>query len=205
MFKPSMRHTSLCVALSALLFSGTAVSGEKDFKLPIKVDSKFQQVDGKTKTSIFRDDVHITQGTLKIDAEEVELIAGLGKDREVFIARGNPASYSQTMDDGSDISAEAKEIKYEVSTRTLTLSGNAELQQNSSMVTGESIVFNMELEQLIAQGTGENQGRVTTIFQPDSIRQLVGEDDEKDDNGSPESDKQDSQAKKDKQDKNKDK
>lgn len=187
MFKPSMRRTSFFAALSALFFCHVAVAGEKDFKLPIKVDSKFQQVDGKTKTSIFRDDVHITQGTLKIDADEVELIAGMGKDREVFIARGNPASYSQTMDDGSDISAQAEEIKYEVSSRTLTLLGKAELQQNSSRVTGESIVFNMELEQLIAQGTGENQGRVTTIFQPDSLRQLVEGD--KDDSDKQEKDK----------------
>lgn len=180
MFKPFMNLTRafLLCGLCATVFHTHA--GQEDFNLPIKVDSKSQFVDGKTKTSIFREDVHITQGSLTILADEVEVIAALGEGKEVFIARGNPASYSQKMDDGSDISAMAEEIKYEVDTRTLTLDGQAELQQNSSMVKGESIVFNMELEQLVAQGTDESEGRVTTIFRPDSIRKDKA--DNKDDN-----------------------
>ena len=177
MFKPFMNLASIALIGGLSLLSLHVHAGQEDFKLPIKVDSKSQFVDGKTKTSIFRDDVHITQGSLVILADEVEFIAGLGEGKEVFIARGTPASYKQTMDDGSDISAKASEIKYEVDSRTLTLDGQAELQQNSSMVKGESIVFNMELEQLVAQGTDESQGRVTTIFRPDSIRK----NDEKDD------------------------
>ena len=178
MFKPFM-NLARAAFLGALTVTALhAHAGKDDFKLPIKVDSKSQFVDGKTKTSIFREDVHITQGSLVIMADEVEFIAGLGEGKEVFIARGKPASYKQKMDDGSDISAEAEEIKYEVDSRILTLDGQAELQQNSSMVKGESIVFNMELEQLIAQGTDESQGRVTTIFRPDSIRK--DDDDNKD-------------------------
>ena len=170
MFKPFMNLVNVALLAGLSLAASNAFAGKDDFKLPIKVDSKSQFVDGKTKTSIFRDDVHITQGSLVILADEVEFIAGLGEGKEVFIARGKPASYKQQMDDGSDISAEAEEIKYEVATKTLTLEGLAELQQNSSMVKGDSIVFNMELEQLVAQGTDESEGRVTTIFRPDSIR-----------------------------------
>ena len=146
------------------------MAGEKDFDLPIKVDAQSNFFDGKTKTSIFRQDVKITQGTLVILADKVEVIAGLGEGKEIFIARGNPASYQQELDDGTNIRAAAKEIKYEVSNRTLTLTGEAELKQDSSQVKGESIVFNMELEQLIAQGDNSKEGGVTTIFQPDSMR-----------------------------------
>ena len=170
MFKLFLRHKLLLIAGVSCLLSHAAFAGKDDFEQPIKVDSKSQFVDGKSKTSIFRDDVHVTQGSLSIDADEVEVIAGLGEGKEVFIARGKPASYSQKMDDGSDIRAMAEEIRYEVDSRTLTLTGQAELQQNSSRVKGESIVFNMELEQLIAQGNGEAEGRVTTIFQPDALR-----------------------------------
>lgn len=168
MFKPNLHRARLIISL-LVLTTTNAVAAEKDFDLPIKVDSKAQFVDGKTKTSIFREDVRITQGSLKIDADEVEVIANQGEGSEVFIARGNPASYSQTMDDGSAISAAANEIRYELALSTLTLSGNAELQQNSSKVTGDSIVFNMQLEQLIAQGS---ETGVTTIFQPNSLRKL---------------------------------
>lgn len=173
MFKRNLHLARLVISL-LVLTTTNAVAAEKDFDLPIKVDSKAQFVDGKTKTSIFREDVRITQGSLKIDADEVEVIASQGEGSEVFIARGNPASYSQTMDDGSAISAAANEIRYELSLSTLTLSGNAELQQNSSQVTGDSIVFNMELEQLVAQGS---ETGVTTIFQPNTLRKLKTDSD----------------------------
>lgn len=180
MFRPFTNLSKAILLSGMLIVAPHSLAGKDDFDLPIKVDSKSQFVDGKSKTSIFRDDVHITQGSLTILADEVEVIASLGEGKEVFIARGNPASYSQKMDDGSDIRAMAEEIKYEVNIRTLTLDGNAELQQNSSMVKGESIVFNMELEQLVAQGTDDTEGRVTTIFRPESIRK--DKDDQDDDN-----------------------
>lgn len=174
MFKPNLHRARFIIAL-VVLATTNAVAAEKDFDLPIKVDSKAQFVDGKTKTSIFREDVRITQGSLKIDADEVEVIASQGEGSEIFIARGNPASYSQTMDDGSAISAAANEIRYELALSTLTLSGNAELKQNSSQVTGDSIVFNMELEQLIALAGDTG---VTTIFQPNSLRKLKTDSEE---------------------------
>ena len=48
----------------------------------------------------------------------------------------------------------------------MSLEGNAEIKQNSSSVQGNSIKFNMELEQIIAQGSDQESGRVVTTFQP---------------------------------------
>lgn len=177
MFKHFMHLVKISL-LSLLALSSASFAGEKDFDLPIKVDAQSNFFDGKTKTSIFSKDVKITQGTLVILADEVEVIAGLGEGKEVFIARGEPASYQQELDDGTAILAAAKEIKYEVSNRTLTLTGDAELKQDSSQVKGESIVFNMELEQLIAEGDDSEEGGVTTIFQPDSLRKKEKTNDE---------------------------
>lgn len=168
MYRQFMRRTVNIALLCSAMCSSLSFAGKDDFKQPIKVDSKSQFVDGKSKTSVFRDDVHINQGSLNIEADEVEVTAGLGEGNEVFVARGNPASYTQKMDDGSDIRALANEIEYQKKSRILTLTGGAELHQNSSMVKGESIIFNMELEQLIAQGTDDEEGRVITIFQPNS-------------------------------------
>lgn len=170
MFKPcSNRNNWLALfATFSYLWAGYSFAEPEDFKLPITVDSKTQFVDGKSKTSIFKEDVHIRQGSLKIDADEVEVIANQGEGNEIFIARGNPAVYSQTMEDGSDIKALAQEIRYQVANRTLTLSGSAELHQNSSMVRGESITFNLEKEQLLAEGSDGQGGRVTTVFRPEN-------------------------------------
>lgn len=176
MFKPFLhrlqtmqsKHTLRLIALCCALSVNVAHAKDDDFKKPITVDSKTHFVDGKRKTSIFRDDVHVQQGSLQIDADEVEVNASKGEGQEVFIARGEPAVYSQDMEDGTTIKAVAKEIRYQVSARTLTLSGEAELHQNSSMVRGESITFNLDKQQLLAEGQKGENGRVTTVFRPEA-------------------------------------
>lgn len=152
------------MSLSFTLLTMPALAGKEDFKLPVKVESNKNFVDGKRKTSVFKENVNITQGTLKIHADEVQLSAEAGKGKEVFIALGSPAIYSQTMDDGSQVTARAKEIRYAVENRTLELFGDAELIQDTSSVKGENISFNLEKEQLIAGGES-SEGRVTTVFQ----------------------------------------
>lgn len=153
-----------------LLMLPAAIAGKDDFNLPIKVDSKTQFVDGKLKTSVFKEDVRVRQGTLSINADELHVTAEAGKGKEIFTALGKPAIYAQTMDDGRKITAKAEEIKYVVESRTLELNGNAELYQDASMVKGEKISFNLEKEQLIAGGDEQN-GRVTTVFQTDDSNQ----------------------------------
>lgn len=180
MFRPFI------LLVTSLLLGSVATpsfSDENDFNQPIKVDSKSQFVDGKNKTSLFKDDVRISQGSLLIIADEVEVVANEGEGREVFIARGAPASFSQTLEDGTPVSAKANEIRYEVVKRTISLSGNAELQQDTSQVKGDNITFDMISEQLLATG-GDNDkdGRVTTVFTPEAIKKAAddnndGEDD----------------------------
>tara|TARA_R110000772_G_scaffold99217_5_gene199036 strand:- start:8918 stop:9508 length:591 start_codon:yes stop_codon:yes gene_type:complete len=166
MCKPFINLSLSLVALATLTFSPMSLAGKEDFTQAIKVDSKFQFGDGKTKKSIFREDVHINQGSLNVYADEVEVDASKGEGNEIFIATGKPAKYTQQQEQGGSIEASANRIEYRRDLRTLTLEGDAQLKQNNSSVKGESIVFNMELEQIVAQGEGEKSGRVITIFQP---------------------------------------
>ena len=179
MYKPLI---PLATSLLLGLWVNTVAATESDFEQPIKVDSKSQFVDGKNKTSLFKDDVRITQGSLVITANEVEVIASQGEGKEVFVARGNPASYSQKLEDGTPVTAKANEIRYEVANRTISLSGNAELQQDTSMVKGDNITYDMTTEQLLATGGEDGKGgRVTTVFRPEAIRNAI-KDKSKDDN-----------------------
>ncbi len=182
MYKPFI---PLATSLIFAFASHAIYASEDDFSKPIKVDAKSQFVDGKNKTSLFKDDVLIMQGTLVIKADEVEVIATDGEGKEVFIARGNPASYEQELEDGTPVSAKANEIRYEVVNRTISLAGNAELKQDTSMVQGDIITFDMITEQLLATG-GDNdngKGRVTTVFTPDTLRKASakGEDNDSED------------------------
>ncbi len=152
--------------LAALLFSPSSYAGKDDFTKKIELASLYQNADGIAKRASYQGNVVIQQGTLKVSADELEIDASKGEGNEIFIATGNPAKYSQQQEDGSIVTAQADKIEYHRETRSLSLNGNAQIKQNSSSVQGESIKFNMELEQIIAQGSDQDNGRVITTFQP---------------------------------------
>ena len=188
MFK---RLIPLAVSLTTLLTGTIALADSSDFNQPINVEAVRQFIDGKNKTSLFKDDVRIKQGSLVIEADEVEVIASEGEGKEIFIARGKPASYSQTMDDGKAVSARANEIRYEVSKRTISLKGGAELRQDTSMVKGNVITYDMAKEQLLATGgEGEKKGRVTTVFRPEAVKDLNEDAESDNDNATEQEEKQ---------------
>lgn len=170
-------NTLILAAISTVAVAQSSV----DFEQPIMVDAKSQFVDGKNKTSVFQGEVKIVQGTLEITADEVEAIATEGEGQEVFIARGKPAKYSQTLEDGTAVSASAELIRYEVASKKIQLTGQAELKQATSMVTGNSIIYDMQSQQLMATGDeGGEEGRVTTVFRPDIIKKKETNTDEPD-------------------------
>jgi len=166
MLKPFTNHLYRASFLVALLFSAYSHAGKDDFTKKIELASLYQNADGIAKRATYQGNVVIQQGTLKVSADELEIDASKGEGNEIFIATGKPARYSQQQEDGSTVTAHADKIEYHRQTRSLSLEGNAEIKQNSSSVQGKSITFNMELEQIIAQGSDQESGRVITTFQP---------------------------------------
>ena len=166
MLKLFTTHLYNASILLALLFSAHSRAGKDDFTKKIELASLYQNADGIAKRASYQGNVVIQQGTLKVSADELEIDASNGEGNEIFIATGNPAKYSQRQEDGSIVTAQADKIEYHRQTRSLSLEGNARIKQNSSSVQGKSIKFNMELEQIIAQGSDQESGRVITTFQP---------------------------------------
>lgn len=179
-YKITYKQFILAAAISFISTQNSA--GEDDFTQPITVDSKSQFVDGKNKSSIFKGNVNITQGSLVIDADEVEVDASLGEGKEVFIARGTPAKYSQELDDNQRVIATAEEIRYNVSEKMISLSGDAELQREANSVSGNSIVYDMVNEQLLAESREGTDTRVTTVFRPETIKDITDDESAKLDN-----------------------
>lgn len=167
MFKPFINPVLNAGIVSVLFFCGASIAGKDDFSQEIKIASSNQSVDGIAKKSNFWGAVVIQQGSLIVKADEVEVDASQGDGKQIFIAKGKPAEYSQQQEDGSIVTAKANRIEYRLDSRSLSLDGNAQIQQNNSSVKGESIIFNMELEQILAQGENNEDGRVVTIFQPE--------------------------------------
>ena len=166
MLKPFTNHLYRASFLAALLIPALCHAGKSDFSQKIELASLYQNADGIAKRASYQGNVVIQQGSLKVSSDELEIDASQGEGNEIFIATGSPATYSQQQEDGSIVTAQADKIEYHRQTRSLSLKGNAQIKQNSSSVQGESIKFNMELEQIIAQGSNQQSGRVITTFQP---------------------------------------
>lgn len=171
----------LATALSAVMVLTClpAVASNEDFRKEITVTADKENIDLKKNKVVFSGNVSVLQGSLAIKANQLEVIKTDKKGTEIFIATGVPATYEQVLEDGKPISAQADSIRYEVASRTLILTGSAQLKQNDSQVNGETIRYNLIKQKLVAEGGAK---RVTTIFnQEKDDSQDANQDDSKGD------------------------
>ncbi|WP_026971520.1 lipopolysaccharide transport periplasmic protein LptA [Aliagarivorans marinus] len=165
-----MKRYLSSIVILGLLAAPASYALDDDFKQKIVVDAGRQEVSLKENRVTFYDDVQVTQGSIKMNADQLSVIGSEEAGSEVMIAQGQPATFYQMMENGKPIEAEAHEIRYELATRTLTLTKEAELKQEESLVRGEMIRYSIDLQEMVAQG-GENS-RVTTIFLPQQLEEL---------------------------------
>ncbi len=149
---------------SLLFSSATVMAAQPDYTQQIQIDAD-NLVSVAENVLTYRNNVLITQGSLQMKADQLEINATAGKGKEIYIATGSPVSYSQLLADGQPVTAKASEMRYEPSNRTLTLSGDAELAQSGSVVKASVIRYNVEKQQLSAESNESK--RVTTIFTPE--------------------------------------
>lgn len=157
--------TNLFAAL-LLLVSGASLAATPDHQLPISINADNTQASIRDNTAVYIDNVEVRQGSLLIKANRLEINASAGKGNEVFIFSGTPVTYSQLLEGERPVTAQANEIRYDIASRTLTLTTDAELTQSGSLVRGDIIRYNLERQELTA-GSEQNR-RVTTIFTPET-------------------------------------
>jgi lipopolysaccharide export system protein LptA len=174
--------------LTSLLGLSTAYAAKKDLNQEITIKSKRQSADLKNKIASYLEDVSISQGSIAITADIVQVFSKTnektGEKLDTYLAKGKPALFQQQLEDGSLISLQANEIKYQPDQYLITVSGNAEVKQAGSKVTGEIITYNTSSEKLEAESSSDTS--VTTILQPAQIKA------QQDKNSVPAADKKDS-------------
>ncbi|MEM5504858.1 lipopolysaccharide transport periplasmic protein LptA [Shewanella frigidimarina] len=160
------------VLLSSILciLSLPAPAKQGDLKQELKIASASQSADIKNNQIVFNGPVTIVQGTININADQLRAFTPENSTSKRLIATGTPATFSQELDDGKIGTASADEISYDLATTTLTLTGNAKLDQSGSQVTGNKIKYNISAQELIAESTGTGQDRVITIIQPENFQ-----------------------------------
>lgn len=164
-------------ALAVLIAPLTAMSLPDDWQKAMTILSDTAEIDRRAGTVIYEGNVVLTQGTLKIEAERL-LVLRDGDSLEKAVAEGSPAYYEQQIEAGKPVTtAHGNRIDYYTIERRITLRGDAELQQDGNLFSGDQITYDMISETVKASGnqvtsdaigTSEttSDGRIRVVIQP---------------------------------------
>lgn len=139
-------------APSATVFGGIRAN----IKSPVEVTSDALSVNQADGTASFRGNVSISQGEMRLKADDVTVVYAGNDRRRISRLR---ATGGVTLVNGTD-AAEAREASYDVEAGTVTLTGDVLLSQGGNVLAGQKMVVNL------ADGTASVEGRVRSVLQP---------------------------------------
>ena len=159
------------IKASALLFLALLVSKQSlalsdDFNKEAQIKADSQYIDIGKSVAIYNGNVTIIQGSITITADRLEIYNHGKSGLELMVLIGEPASFSQTVDDGTVISAQANEVRFERGSNIIKLRREAQLTWGKNIVKGELITYDMVRKLLNADGDASKDNQVTTILQP---------------------------------------
>jgi lipopolysaccharide export system protein LptA len=116
---------------------------------------------------ILTGNVHIVQGTLDIQSTRAEVNRSKDGDVDTVKLTGGPVKLKQQNDDGGWMTATADRVDYAMTDETVTLIGNANVQQpEKGSIVGGRIVYNTRSGQVQSGAAAGDKGPVVMTFPP---------------------------------------
>lgn len=157
--------TTLCVAL----LGSPAYAEKADRDKPVNLEADNVTLDDIRKVSIYQGNVILSQGTLMLRADRVQVTqneAGLDK----VVATGRPVAFRQKLDGRDEhIEGFADRIEYDGASSQLELVGQARLRRGSDELRGARISYNADTELYRVVGKTDATapaGRVRAVIRP---------------------------------------
>lgn len=162
----------LLLSLGATLGSASAWALPSDRDQPIRVQADSAELDDKQGVAVYRGDVVITQGTLKITGDTVTITQTAQGDIDVFTSVGKPAYYEQKPSpDKQIVKAYGLTIQYFAANERIVLIDQAKVVQEGNTFEGEKIVYDTQ-RQIVNAGRASGaevttpRPRVDMVIQP---------------------------------------
>ncbi len=150
--KANILYTAFLVLASTLV--PTVVPAlDSDRNQPAVIDADEVDIDLETGERIYRRNVYMQQGTIRVKADEVVTLIKNGKLRNA-IAVGRPAIFRQRPEGKeTDVIAKGNKMEIDEVADLVTLTGNpASVEQEGNVVTGKTIVYNMSTSKVKIRG-----------------------------------------------------
>ncbi|RLV60268.1 lipopolysaccharide transport periplasmic protein LptA [Parashewanella curva] len=165
------RINNILLAALCTMMTFSAVAKQDDLKQDLSISAKSQAGDLKNNKLSYFGNVKITQGSIKIHADEMSAVSDEKSGHKVFVAKGKPATFSQILDSGELGTASAYNIRYDSISGDLVLKGGAELDIGGSKMKAETIRYNIENQHVTAASSGDGNDRVQTIIPAENYQE----------------------------------
>jgi lipopolysaccharide export system protein LptA len=152
--------------LALLVIPCAAAAKTSDAEQPIYIEADQVEIRDREGLSIYRGNVHIVQGSLRINGNEIRIRTTDQGMQKINIS-GKPATFFQLTDLNEEISAQGEEMEYQSKTGLLILDRDAALVQRDNRFTSEHIVYNTQTN-VVKAGT-DNQTSPTDSTTPPRV------------------------------------
>lgn len=155
-----MNRVILSGILLLLSFTAYAVS---DSEMPVDVSAYTVVIDERSGLSTYIGDARITQGSLLISAEKIQIFSkNQGIIKVIAIGTKNKlAHYQQNQNNRTNfVKATARNITYFIDTQLIRLVGKANLTQGFDSFSGDVLNYDIKKDKLIAKQSEDGSERV---------------------------------------------
>lgn len=161
--------TAFLAALCGVLLASPAHAEKADRDKPVTLEADTVTLDDIRKISIYEGNVILSQGTLLLRADRVQVTQNAdGLDK--VVATGRPVSFRQKLDGRDEfIEGYANRIEYAGASSQLELIGQARLRRDGDELRGAQISYNANTEfyKVVSQPDAQTPGgRVRAIIRP---------------------------------------
>ncbi len=162
-------NTRLYAMLCAVLLATSAHAEKADRNKPVNLEADTVTLDDVKKISVYQGNVIMSQGTLMLRADRVQVTQNAdGLDKVSAI--GRPVAFRQKIDSGDEfIDGFANRIEYSGVTGQLELIGQARLRRGGDELHGAQISYNANtgFYKVVGQPNAQTpSGRVRAVIRP---------------------------------------
>lgn len=148
---------------------GVAYALPSDANEPIRLLADKATYSERTGVTSYSGNVTITQGTLKMAADNLTVNLSPNRAIDSAVATGRPATIQQIVSTEKGLAkGQANRIDYNVKTGIVTLTGNARLTQNGGSFSGNVIRYSLKVGDVEATAGGSQ--RVELVFPPQATQ-----------------------------------
>jgi lipopolysaccharide export system protein LptA len=156
MYKQRLKKSKkieIVIAAFFLLLVNCVYGLSTDSQQDIEIEADTAEMDDVSKITIYRGNVIVTQGSIKMTGHTMTVHFDKNNDMELVIMNGTPATYRQLPDDGKVFDeAEALQMEYYALKNYVILIDRALVTQEGLKFSGKRIEYDTILSKVKAEG-----------------------------------------------------